>query len=151
MSDLTDLKFFKENLDSTLFPDVPDAVEVHNGFASEHAKTASTILAETQKIISEKGATQVMVVSLPSLTRRSRSLFPRRALPGGGARLLSPAALPRTPPERRGACRHSVFFSLARAAPAPPRLPPEKDVADASRDRSGTRSVARSRSSTRSS
>ena len=79
LSDLTDLKFFKENLNGTLFPDVPDAVEVHNGFGSEHAKTAATILAETQKLIAANGATQVLVVrpislSAPLLSPRAGGL-----------------------------------------------------------------------------
>ncbi|OJT09887.1 Lipase [Trametes pubescens] len=61
-SDLTDINFFLENLDSTLFPGLDSGVKAHNGFADEHAKTASTILPEVQKLISEKGATQVTVI-----------------------------------------------------------------------------------------
>ena len=84
LSDLTDLKFFKENLDSTLFPGVPDSVEVHNGFGSEHAKTAAAILTETQKIISEKNATQVMVVSTIFLPRCFPSFAALSWTCGGG-------------------------------------------------------------------
>ena len=87
LSDLTDLKFFKENLNGTLFPDVPDAVEVHNGFGSEHAKTAATILAETQKLIAANGATQVLVV-------RPISLFASLLSPRVGGPSLSGARPP---------------------------------------------------------
>ena len=68
MSDLTDINFFLTDLDTKLFPGVTHAVQVHNGFGAEHAKTAATILAETKRIIADKGATQVMLV---------RNAFPR--------------------------------------------------------------------------
>ena len=72
---------------------MPDSVEVHNGFGSEHAKTAATILAETQKIISEKNATQVMVVRIffflcQGRATRARRRRDGRALPGGGGGVL---------------------------------------------------------------
>ncbi|KAH9922812.1 alpha beta-hydrolase [Epithele typhae] len=62
MSDLTDLKFTQENLDSTLFPDVSTDVKAHNGFADEHAKTAAAVLAETTRLLSDKNANQVIVI-----------------------------------------------------------------------------------------
>ncbi|KAI5123194.1 hypothetical protein M0805_003961 [Coniferiporia weirii] len=51
-SDLTDAKFFLTNLDSTLFPGLDSSIEVHNGFASEQADTATTILAAVEKTLS---------------------------------------------------------------------------------------------------
>ena len=37
-ADLTDADFFLEPLDSSLFPNIPSSVEVHNGFASDQAR-----------------------------------------------------------------------------------------------------------------
>ena len=62
LSDLTDINFILKNLDSTLFPGVSSDVEVHGGFADEHAKTATTILAEVNKQLSATGASNVVVV-----------------------------------------------------------------------------------------
>ena len=62
-SDLTDLNFFKKNLDSALFPGIPPAVKVRGGFADEHAKTASIILTEVQNLLSSTGASTVVAVS----------------------------------------------------------------------------------------
>ncbi|KAI9440856.1 lipase [Lactarius indigo] len=46
LADLTDIDVFMTNLDSTLFPGLPSSIQVHSGFAAEHAKTAQTILAQ---------------------------------------------------------------------------------------------------------
>lgn len=62
-SDLTDVNFALDTLDSTLFPGVSSDVEVHNGFAAEHAKTAATILTEVKSLMSEHSATKVTLVS----------------------------------------------------------------------------------------
>ena len=70
LSDLTDIDIAMSSLDSTLFPGVPSSVEGHAGFIAEHAKTAATILAETKKLISSTGATQVILVSHSSLVDR---------------------------------------------------------------------------------
>ncbi|KAI6030939.1 Alpha/Beta hydrolase protein [Pisolithus orientalis] len=42
---LTDVDIFLESLDPLLFPGISSSVQVHSGFANEHAKTAPTILA----------------------------------------------------------------------------------------------------------
>jgi hypothetical protein len=38
LADLIDLDFFLQGLDPTLFPDLPSSIQVHEGFANEHAK-----------------------------------------------------------------------------------------------------------------
>ena len=38
LADLTDLNFFLQGLDPTLFPGLPSSIQVHEGFANEHAK-----------------------------------------------------------------------------------------------------------------
>ena len=60
---LTDLDIFTRNLNATLFPGVSDQVWVHSGFADEHEKTVTAILAETKRLIAKKGATSVNLVS----------------------------------------------------------------------------------------
>ncbi|KAI0777310.1 alpha/beta-hydrolase [Trametes elegans] len=62
LSDLTDVDLFLKGLDDTLFPGVPDSVQVHEGFANQHAKTAPDIMAAVNKIISENGAKTVITV-----------------------------------------------------------------------------------------
>ncbi|GLB41590.1 putative alpha beta-hydrolase [Lyophyllum shimeji] len=61
-ADLTDANAGLGNLDSSLFPGVSSSVEVHQGFAAEQAKTATTILAAVQQAITAHGATRVTVV-----------------------------------------------------------------------------------------
>jgi hypothetical protein len=51
---------------SGLFPGVPGDVLVHNGFRDAHSATAPAILAEVKNLISSKGATSVVTVSLES-------------------------------------------------------------------------------------
>ncbi|KAI1789472.1 alpha/beta-hydrolase [Ganoderma leucocontextum] len=62
LSDLTDIDIGLENLDSTLFPGVSSAVQVHSGFADQHAKTATTILGEVKKLLSSSGASTVVAI-----------------------------------------------------------------------------------------
>jgi len=62
LADLTDADFILEPLDATLFPGIPSSVEVHDGFASEQASTAPTILSYVKQILSEHGASSVTVV-----------------------------------------------------------------------------------------
>ncbi|KAI9458353.1 lipase class 3 family protein [Lactarius psammicola] len=62
LADLTDANFFLESLDPSLFPGVPSSVEAHNGFASEQASTAPTILSYVQQTLSAHGASSVTVV-----------------------------------------------------------------------------------------
>ncbi|KAI9440884.1 Alpha/Beta hydrolase protein [Lactarius indigo] len=59
---LIDIDFILVPLDSSLFPGVPSSVEVHDGFASEQAKTAPTILSYVQQTLSAHGTTSVTVV-----------------------------------------------------------------------------------------
>ncbi|KAJ7230654.1 Alpha/Beta hydrolase protein [Mycena pura] len=59
---VTDSDFFLESLDPTLFPGLSSSIEVHNGFAAEHAKTATEVLAAVQAGISKFGAKKVTMV-----------------------------------------------------------------------------------------
>jgi hypothetical protein len=38
LADLIDFDFFLQGLDPTLFPGLPSSIQVHEGFANEHAK-----------------------------------------------------------------------------------------------------------------
>ncbi|KAG1770893.1 Alpha/Beta hydrolase protein [Suillus placidus] len=62
LSDLTDANVLMERLDPTLFPGVDSSVEVHSGFANEHALTASIILKEVKSLISQYNASSVTLV-----------------------------------------------------------------------------------------
>jgi hypothetical protein len=62
LSLLTDIDFLPESLDPELFPGVPADVRVHGGFKDAHADTAKEILAETKRLIAEKGAKNVILV-----------------------------------------------------------------------------------------
>ncbi|KAF5324349.1 hypothetical protein D9619_011120 [Psilocybe cf. subviscida] len=59
---LTDGDFFLKNLDSTLFPGISSSIKVHDGFADEHAKTATEVLAAVQKAMSQSGLKKVTMV-----------------------------------------------------------------------------------------
>jgi len=61
-ADLTDIDVNLESLDSSLFPGVSSAVEAHNGFATEQAKTATKILAAVRKTIAAHKAKKVTIV-----------------------------------------------------------------------------------------
>lgn len=61
LADLTDANFFLTNLDSTLFPGLSASIQVHSGFAAEHAKTAPTILAEVEELLAQHGVSSVTV------------------------------------------------------------------------------------------
>ncbi|KAI0771262.1 alpha/beta-hydrolase [Trametes elegans] len=76
-SDLTDVNFFLDDLDKSLFPGVKSNVQAHNGFAKAHTKTASTILTEVKKLLSKNNAKQVIVVghSLGGALAELDSLF----------------------------------------------------------------------------
>jgi hypothetical protein len=63
MSLLTDVNIVKTSLDPSIFPGVPK-VEVHEGFKIAHQATASQILQEVDNLISSRGATQVITVSV---------------------------------------------------------------------------------------
>ncbi|KAF9221636.1 alpha/beta-hydrolase [Gyrodon lividus] len=62
LSDLTDANIVMENLDPTLFPGVDNTVQVHSGFANEHAQSASIILDEVRSLISQHGATSIILI-----------------------------------------------------------------------------------------
>lgn len=62
-SDLTDINVPLESLNPTLFPGLPNGIEVHTGFASEHAKTASVVLDNVNQIISDHGVDSITLVS----------------------------------------------------------------------------------------
>ncbi|TFK39670.1 lipase class 3 family protein [Crucibulum laeve] len=59
---LTDGDFFLDNLDSTLFPGVSSDIKVHNGFADEHAKTATSILAAVQTTMQKHSTNDITIV-----------------------------------------------------------------------------------------
>ncbi|KAF9443747.1 lipase class 3 family protein [Macrolepiota fuliginosa MF-IS2] len=59
---ITDLDIIREPLDSSLFPGISSDIEVHRGFADEHAKTATQILSAVQTAISQHGANHVTIV-----------------------------------------------------------------------------------------
>ncbi|CAK5278175.1 unnamed protein product [Mycena citricolor] len=58
---ITDLRFFLRHLDPTIFPGLPSDIEVHTGFADEHAKTAADVLAAVKTALSESGFTKVTI------------------------------------------------------------------------------------------
>ncbi|KAG1822826.1 Alpha/Beta hydrolase protein [Suillus subaureus] len=62
LADLTDANALTKRLDPTLFPGVDGDVEVHSGFADEHALTASIILKEVKSLISQYNAKSVTLV-----------------------------------------------------------------------------------------
>ncbi|KAG7094334.1 hypothetical protein E1B28_007933 [Marasmius oreades] len=59
---ITDFKAAQSNLNPSLFPGVPSAVQVHLGFKEEQEKTALEVLASVKKALSENSANQVTVV-----------------------------------------------------------------------------------------
>ncbi|KAJ6578309.1 lipase [Mycena capillaripes] len=59
---LTDAHFFLGGLDPTLFPSLSSSIEVHSGFANEHAKTATLVLAAVQKGLSRFDVKKVTLV-----------------------------------------------------------------------------------------
>jgi len=61
LSVINDLKFDLRSLNSTLFPQTTDDVQVHDGFASAQEETASDILAAVQSGLASTGASKVTV------------------------------------------------------------------------------------------
>ncbi|KAF9471994.1 alpha/beta-hydrolase [Pholiota conissans] len=59
---VTDGAFVLKNLDSTLFPGISSDIEVHSGFADEHAKTATSVLAAVNTAIQKSGLKEVTMV-----------------------------------------------------------------------------------------
>ncbi|KAE9411361.1 alpha/beta-hydrolase [Gymnopus androsaceus JB14] len=84
-SDLTDVGVLLVGLNSTLFPGVSSSAEVHDGFRDEHEKTATSILAEVQTLMSTKSTNNVIAVghSLGGALAELDSLFFALNLPSG--------------------------------------------------------------------
>ncbi|KAF8184465.1 lipase [Pholiota molesta] len=59
---LTDANIALRPLNSHLFPGIPSNIEVHNGFADEHAKTATAVLAAVRKALQQSGFNKVTLV-----------------------------------------------------------------------------------------
>lgn len=59
---LTDLNFFPDELDPTLFPGISTSIKVHNGFSESHARSATAVLSAVQTALSTHGANHVTVV-----------------------------------------------------------------------------------------
>ncbi|KAI0271128.1 Alpha/Beta hydrolase protein [Russula aff. rugulosa BPL654] len=51
IADLTDLKVFKTKLDPSIFPNIPNGIRVHSGFAEEHANTAVVVLQAVESLL----------------------------------------------------------------------------------------------------
>ncbi|KAF9481531.1 alpha/beta-hydrolase [Pholiota conissans] len=83
LSDLTDVDILMGSLSSTLFPGVSSSVQVHEGFRDEHAKTASTILAEVKRLMSVKSTSSIITIghSLGGALAELDSLFLTLNLP----------------------------------------------------------------------
>ena len=64
MSDVTNLGINFMIPDSALFPNVPNGVQIHSGFAIEHKKTALKILAEVKRLMAKYSVTNVILVRL---------------------------------------------------------------------------------------
>lgn len=64
LADLTDANIVMKSLNSTLFPGLHGNVQVHSGFANEHAQTISIILNQVKSLISRYSATSVTLVSI---------------------------------------------------------------------------------------
>ncbi|KAI0271126.1 lipase [Russula aff. rugulosa BPL654] len=61
-ADLTDLDVLRTKLDPFIFPNIPDNIEVHKGFADEHAKTATLVLQAVQSLLQMHTTAMVTVV-----------------------------------------------------------------------------------------
>jgi hypothetical protein len=59
---LTDMELNFMHPDPALFPGIPKKVQVHEGFAKEHKRTAPLILAEVKRLMSEYSSTSVTLV-----------------------------------------------------------------------------------------
>jgi len=83
LSVLTDLNIEFMKPDPILFPMVPNGVEVHSGFAIEHKKTASLILAEVKDLMAKHSSTHVILVghSLGGALAELDALFMKLHLP----------------------------------------------------------------------
>ncbi|KAH9060447.1 alpha/beta-hydrolase [Lactarius vividus] len=85
LSVLTDMELEFMKPDPDLFPNIPSDIEVHSGFAIEHKKTASQILAEVKRLMVEHSSTNVILVghSLGGALAELDTLFMKVNLPAG--------------------------------------------------------------------
>ncbi|KAF8159295.1 lipase [Crassisporium funariophilum] len=81
---ITDADFFLEKLNTTLFPGISSSIEVHSGFAAEHAKTATSVLAAVKTAMQQSGLSKVTVVghSLGAALALLESVYLPLNLPG---------------------------------------------------------------------
>ncbi|KAH9953333.1 alpha/beta-hydrolase [Russula dissimulans] len=82
---LTDLNFNFMAPDPTLFPNVPNDVLLHSGFALEHQKTAPQILEEVKRLMVMHSSSYVVLIghSLGGALAEIDSLFMKLNLPEG--------------------------------------------------------------------
>ncbi|KAF8180842.1 alpha/beta-hydrolase [Pholiota molesta] len=59
---VTDIEFSLINLNSTLFPGISSDIKVHSGFADEHAKTATSVLAAVQTALQQSSLKKITLV-----------------------------------------------------------------------------------------
>jgi hypothetical protein len=59
----TDVNAVLVSPDDTLFPGIPTNIEVHEGFANEHKKTANQILAEVRNLMAKYSSTPYQLSS----------------------------------------------------------------------------------------
>jgi predicted lipase len=83
MSVLNDAEFLLANINSTLFPGAPDAVQVHSGFSWTQGRTADAVLAAVKGAISGKKAKSVKIFghSLGAAIAMLDALMIKAALP----------------------------------------------------------------------
>ncbi|KAF8887332.1 lipase [Infundibulicybe gibba] len=58
----TDANFIPDKLNATLFPGLDSAIKVHSGFADEHAKTATSVLAAVKSAMKKSGLKSITLV-----------------------------------------------------------------------------------------
>ncbi|KAJ7460772.1 lipase [Mycena latifolia] len=97
LSVLTDANFGQETLNATLFPGLSSTIKAHSGFANEHAKTATQILAAVQSALSTFGGVKKVTIVGHSL--------------GGALSLLEAVYLPL---HITGVTFRSVLYGLPR-------------------------------------
>ncbi len=74
LSVLADVEIAYAFPDSDLFPNTPDNVMIHGGWAADHQRTAQHILEEVKRLMAEKSSSNVVVVGLYSPTQRDSVL-----------------------------------------------------------------------------
>jgi hypothetical protein len=83
LSVANDIKFTQRALNSTLFPNIPDSVKVHNGFADTQERTAEQVLGGVLLGLEQKNISRVLVVghSLGAAVAMFDSMMLARVLP----------------------------------------------------------------------